>query len=169
MEFKENMTQEEFEQAIALAKEGLFGEEELSKRVQSETDKVRTQYVQKIKDLEGKLPVEKSEQELALETKERELKQLEKSLTVKSVLQKNNLPENLAKYLDFEDAEEFESELSEIINKQMLQTSYKPETHKTNQGITREEFRNMNYEERVALSESNPTLFQALSVSLYHK
>ena len=74
MEFKENMTQEEFEQAIELAKEGLFGEEELNRRVQSETDKVRTQYVQKIKDLEGKLPVEKSEQELALETKERELK-----------------------------------------------------------------------------------------------
>ena len=169
MEWKENMTQEEFEQAIALAKEGLFGEEELNKRGQSETDKVRTQYTQKIKELEGKLPIEKSEQELALETKERELKQLEKSLTVKSVLQKNNLPENLAKYLDFEDAEEFESELSESINKQMLQTSYKPETHKANQGITKEEFRNMNYEERVALSESNPTLFQALSVSLYHK
>ena len=71
MEWKENLSQEEFEQAIALAKEGLFGEEELNKRVQSETDKVRTQYVQKIKDLEAKLPVEKSEQELALETKER--------------------------------------------------------------------------------------------------
>jgi hypothetical protein len=121
MEWKENMSKEEFEQAIAQAREGLFGEEELNKRVQSETDKVRTQYVKQIKDLEGKLPVEKSEQELALEVKERELKQLEKSLTVKSVLQKNNLPENLAKYLDFEDANEFESELSEIINKQMLQ------------------------------------------------
>jgi hypothetical protein len=42
-------------------------------------------------------------------------------------------------------------------------TSFKPETHKSNQGITKEDFKKMNYQERVALSESNPTLFDALS------
>lgn len=163
MEFKENLTKEEFEQAIAQAKEGLFPEEELNKMVQSETDKVRTQYVQKIKELEGKLPVEKTEQELALEKKEQELKQLEKNLVVKSVLQKSNLPDELAKYFNFDNAEEFEKEFSEVINKKTLEDSFKPTDHKSNQGITKEQFKKMNYQERVALEENNPTLFQALS------
>lgn len=162
MNYKENMTKEEFIQAMEEMKEGLFTEEELQKRIQSETDKVRTEYSKKVKELQDKIPAEKSEQELALEAKEEELKKLEKSLTIKSVLQKHHLPEVFSKYLDFEDAELFEKEIAEILNGQMLQNSYKPKDHKPHIGISKEQFRSMNYAERMELSQNDPVLFETL-------
>jgi|GEM_PF-1023596 len=163
MDYKENMTQEEFEQAIAQAREGLFSEEELNKRVQSETDKVRTDYSLKMKELEAKLPAEKSEKEMALEQKERELAEFENNLKIQSVLQKNNIPSDLAKYLKCDDVETFESEVVGLLNTQLLNSSFKPENHKANHGITKDEFAKMNYMERQALADSNPTLFDMLS------
>lgn len=163
MNYKENMTQEEFQQAMDEAKEGLFTEEELQRRVQSETDKVRTEYVKRVKELEDRLPAQKSEQELALEAKEQELKKLEKSLIIKGILQKNNLPDVLGKYLDFEDANAFEQEISEILNSQILQNSYKPTYHKSTPGISKEQFQSMNYTQRMELAQSNPELFESLN------
>ena len=82
----------------------------VQKYVQSETDKVRTDYSQKLKTANDELaklkPVEKSDAEkaleeriAALENREKELANRERAMSVAAKLKKKELPEGLAKYL----------------------------------------------------------------------
>lgn len=154
MEWKENMSKEEFEKAI-----------------QSAEDRVRTQlYNEKIKPLESEIaelkPKQKSEKELELEKKEKELLAKERQYKVRDTLEKNNLPSQLAKFINASD-DEIDSvitELSEVLDKHILNTSYKP-SNKNNKGdaVTKEQFKNMNYFERQKLYESNQELYKKLS------
>lgn len=83
----------------------------VSKYVQSETDKVRTDYSAKLKTANDEIarlkPVEKSDAEKALEerisaleSKEKELANKEKSMTLASKLKEKELPEGLAQFLN---------------------------------------------------------------------
>lgn len=153
MDYKENMTEEEFNKAI-----------------QGAEDKVRTKlYANKIKpletELEGLKPQQKSEKELELEKKEKELLAKENQFSVRDSLEKNNLPSELSKYINATDnVEEVATELSEIFNNYMLNTSYKPQK-KANGGdsISKEEFKKMNYTQRSELYDSNKELYERLS------
>ncbi|SHK06333.1 hypothetical protein [Paramaledivibacter caminithermalis] len=141
-----------------------YTKEEVTKLLQSETDKVRTEYSKKVKELESKLPPEKSEKELELEKKEQELLAKERHFKVRETLEKNQLPSELAKFLTAEeDVESVVSELSEVLNQHILNNSYKPTSKKNNDGITKEQFAKMGYLERMSLFESNPELYNKLS------
>lgn len=152
-----------------------FTEEEVNKKVQSEADRVRTEYTKKMKALEAELaalkPAEKSEAELKLEqkladieAKEREIANKERQFKIAETLESNGLPKQLAKYLQgAEDVESYVKEVSEVLNNHLLNNSFKPSTHKANEGITKEEFKKMSYSQKEKLYNENPDLFKKLS------
>jgi hypothetical protein len=147
----------------------------VSKYVQSETDKVRFDYSAKLKTANDEIarlkPVEKSDAEKALEerisaleSREKDLANKEKSMTLASKLKEKELPEGLAKYLNVgEDMDKTIEEVGALFGNYFLNGSNKPSNHQTSKGITREDFKKMGYAERAKLFAENPTLYQALN------
>ena len=147
--------------------------EVINKAIQSEGDKIRTKYSSEIKELKAKLPVEiqKSEAEIQLETrlkaledKEKELANKEKSLTVASKLKKKGLPEELASYLNLgDDIDKSIESVGATLGTYFLNNGNKPSNHTKQQPVTKEQFKKMGYGERAKLASENPTLYQALN------
>ena len=147
----------------------------VSKYVQSETDKVRTDYSKKLKDANDEItrlkPVEKSETEKALEARisalearEKEIANKEKAMTIADKLKEKELPTELAKYLNVgEDVDKTIEDLGSMFGNYFLSGSNKPSNHNTNKGITKEDFKKMSYSERAKLYSENPTLYHALN------
>ena len=147
MEWKENLTKEEFDKAI-----------------QSAEDTIRTDYVKKLKALESKLPTQKTEKELALEQKEKELLAKEREYKIKDMLEINQLPTGLSKYISAEDVDVAGKEIATILNDYLLNNSHKPKKHNNGgDSITKEQFKNMNYSERIKLEQTNPELYKKLA------
>lgn len=147
----------------------------VQKYVQSETDKVRTDYSKKLKDANDEItklkPVEKSETEKALEerisaleAKEREIANKEKAMTIADKLKEKELPTELAKYLNVgDDMDKTIEELGSVFGNYFLNGTNKPGNHQTNKGITKADFKKMSYAERAKLYAENPTLYNALN------
>ena len=141
-------------------KELNLSEEQLAlvqKYVQSETDKVRTDYSQKLKTANDELaqykPKEKSDAEKALEDRITALEAKEKEL-----------PEGLAQYLSVgDDVDKAIDEVGALFGNYFLNGSNKPSNHNTNKGITKKDFQKMSYMERTKLFQENPTLYEALN------
>ena len=159
-------------------KELNLSEEQLAlvqKYVQSETDKVRTDYSQKLKTANDEIaklkPVEKSDAEKtleerisALEAKEKELANKEKAMTIANKLKEKELPEGLAKYLSVgDDIDKTIEEVGTLFGNYFLNGSNKPSNHTTNKGITKKDFQKMGYMERTKLFQENPQLFEILN------
>ena len=155
-----------------------LSEEQLAlvqKYVQSETDKVRTDYSQKLKTVNEELaqykPKEKSDVEKALEdrisaleAKEKELANKEKAMTIANKLKEKELPEGLAKYLSVgDDVDKAIDEVGALFGNYFLEGSNKPTNHNTNKGITKKDFQKMGYMERTKLFQENPQLFEILN------
>lgn len=147
--------------------------EVVNKAIQSETDKVRTEYSKKIKDLEGKLPKELTDEEKAyqdrlkaLEEREKALQQKELTLNLQAKLKNKGLNEQLANYLNLQGVEDLETyidDVAKVVQSQVVET-YKPKGHegKSNK-ITKNDFKKMNYVERMNLYNTNKELYDALS------
>lgn len=146
--------------------------ENVKKLIQAEGDRVRSEYSAKIKELEGKVPKQQTEEEKALETrlkaledKEKELNNRERLSKVTETLSSKGLNGRLAKYLNIgEDAdlETYIGEIVDVIGKQA--NTYKAKGHKgTGTEITKEQFNKMNYNERAKLYNKNKELYDALS------
>lgn len=147
----------------------------VQKYVQSETDKVRTDYSQKLRTANEELlkykPVEKTETEKALEQrlkaledKEAELNAKERSQKIASKFKEKGLPEELAQYVSIgENIDEDVDKVGAALGNYFLNANYKPESHASNKGITKEQYRKMGYMERYKLSQENPVLFKMLS------
>ena len=148
---------------------------EVTKAIQSETDKVRTDYSGKLKIANEEIakfkPADKTDAEKTLETKLKELEDKEKliankekAITVKEKLTEKGLPVELAKYLSLgEDVDTAITEFGTTLSSMLLNGSYKPSNHKNNDGMTKEDFKKMGYVERNKLFETNPELFKKLS------
>ncbi|WP_195964645.1 hypothetical protein [Clostridium cuniculi] len=153
---------------LKLTEEQLQG---VNKVIQSETDKVRTEYSKKIKELESKLPVEPSEEEKAfqerikaLEERERAIAQKEFETELQGKLKDKGLNEQLSKYLNVQGVEDLETyleEVAKVIGNQI--EGYKPRGHESNVGVTKEQFSKMSYVERMNLFETNRQLYDTLS------
>lgn len=139
------------------------------KYVQSETDKVRTDYSTKLKNANDELskykPKEKSEQEKtldertkSLDEREKAIAEREKSLDLTKKLSEKGLPADLAKYLNVDDDEALTS-----ISNLLLANGYVPKAHPKNNGITKEQFKKMNYMQKAKLFAENPELYKKLS------
>lgn len=159
-----------------------YTEEDVKKLIQSETDKVRGKYSKELKELqkelEGYKPKEKSESELqleqrlkAVEDKEKEIVNKEKSLKALETLKNNGLDGQLVKYLNLQGVEDLESYIKEVAdivikhtNKSLLDNSFIGNKHKTQKDVvTKEQFGKMSYLERVNLFKSNAELYKKLS------
>ena len=148
---------------------------QVEKLLQSETDKIRTEYSQKLKTVNEELnqykPKEKSDAEKALEdrisaleAKEKELANKEKAMTIANKLKEKELPEGLAKYLSVgDDMDKTIDEVGALFGNYFLSGSNKPSNHNTNKGITKKDFQKMCYMERTKLFQENPTLYEALN------
>lgn len=158
--------------------EGLTQEQidAVNKLVQSETDKVRTDYSKKLKDAQTELdqykPKQKSESELAieerianLEAKEQELASKERAMTIAEKLKAKGLPGELAQYLNLgEDIDNSIDEVGDTLGNYFLGHVSNPSgNHTTNKGITKADFAKMSYAERAKLFQENNELYKALS------
>lgn len=154
---------------LNLTEEQLQG---VQKILQSETDKVRTEYSKKIKDLESKLPKEMTPEEKAFNERVKALEEREKAIaekeymsTVQGKLKDKGLNEQLAQYLNVKEVEDLETyieDIAKVIGSQMQE--YKPRGHEGNSTkVTKEQFSKMNYIERMNLFENNRALYDALS------
>ena len=153
-----------------------YTEEDIKKILQSETDKVRTEYSKKLKDKDDELnkykPKEKSEAEIelekrlkVLEDKEKEVNKKEKLLSISDELDKQGLPKQLAKYLqDTEDVTTEIENLKKVFNNSKIDGSFKPDNHTgTKDSITKDQFMKMSYKDRVNLFKTNKELYDRLS------
>lgn len=140
----------------------------VEKYLQSETDKVRTKYVQELAKYK---PVEKTEAEIkldervrALEEREKELAAKERSVTIANKLKEKGLPEELSNFIKVgENIDEDIEKVGNALGNYFLNTNFKPESHANNKGITKEQFRKMSYMQRCKLYEENPELYKILS------
>ena len=147
----------------------------VSKYVQSETDKVRTDYSSKLKTVNEELakykPKEKSDAEkaleeriTALENREKELANKEKAMTIANKLKEKGIPTELAQYLNVgDDVDKTIEEVGTVFGNYFLEGSNKPTNHNTYKGITKSDFQKMGYMERTKLFQENPTLYEALN------
>lgn len=111
-----NQNQQEQEKGLNIT------DEQLQKLIQSETDKVRTNYSKQVKDLEGKIA--------EYEEKAKEYEQKERYFKTVDVLEQNNIPSQLAKYLSIDvDNEEEVEELKKVFESNK-DTGYKPQTQR---------------------------------------
>ena len=137
-----------------------FTQEEVDKLVQSEGDKIRTDYTKQIKELQGKLPEEKDEKEVDLAKRMEALEQKEKMMDLKEQLQGKGLDQNLSQYIK---ADSDIEKLTELLKVQQ-NSSYVPNNHKSAEsGLTKEQFQNMGYSERAKIYTENPELYKKLS------
>ena len=148
---------------------------QVEKLIQSETDRVRTEYSQKLKTVNEELnqykPKEKSDAEKALEdrisaleAKEKELANKEKAMTIANKLKEKELPEGLAQYLSVgDDVDKAIDEGGALFGNYFLSGSNKPGNHNTNKGITKKDFQKMGSMERTKLFQENPSLYEALN------
>lgn len=152
-----------------------YTEEEVTKRIQSETDKIRTKYSKEIKELNAKIeelsPTKKTDAELEIE---RRLAELEKSqaevnaqkqfLEMQNTLKAKGIDEKIATYLkDGVDLEEFATTFNSIMSEMVKGKGFVPTDHPTGDNITVEEFKKMSIDKRTELYTKNPTLYQKLS------
>lgn len=158
---------------LNLTEEQLAG---VQKLLQSEGDKIRTEYSKKLKDLQNNTRSidDYTELDNKYNSLVDELLELRDYKTEnEEVLRQNKINEMLkekgiegiAKYLKFDEGTDLESyinEISETLNKQ--QKNFVPNSHTTqNNNITKEDFKKMNYSQRVNLYNSNKELYDILS------
>lgn len=147
--YKEGMSEEEFTATV-------------EKLLQSETDKVRTDYSTKLKDLESKVPVEKSPESLALEERIKAIEEKERQYQIVDMLTEKNLPKGLSKYLTVneDDFESFGNDMEELLGNMISNNSFTPTNHrKTESVVTKDSFRKMTYLEREKFSSDHPELY----------
>lgn len=147
--------------------------ENLKKVIQGAEDTVRTEYSKKLKELEKKLPKEKSPEELsleerlkALEDRDKELSKRERKLNAEGILKDKGLDTKLSKYLSLdgvEDLETYINEVAEVIGKQS-KVNYNPKGHKSsNSVITKDQFKKMSLMEKQKLYETDKETYLALT------
>lgn len=148
--------------------------ENLKKVIQGAEDTVRTEYSKKLKELEKKLPKQKSKEELsveerlkAIEERERQADIREQKLNAEGILKDKGLDTKLSKYLSLdgvEDLETYINEVAEVIGKQSKGSSYNPKGHKSSGNtITKDQFKAMSLMEKQKLYETDKETYLALT------
>lgn len=148
--------------------------ENLKKVIQGAEDTVRTEYSKKLKELEKKLPKQKSKEELsveerlkAIEERERQADIREQKLNAEGILKDKGLDTKLSKYLSLdgvEDLETYINEVAEVIGKQSKGNNYNPKGHKSsNSVITKDQFKAMSLMEKQKLYETDKETYLALT------
>lgn len=141
--------------------------EGVKKLLQAETDRVRTEYSNKIKELEKYKPVEKTPKELELEKrekalieKEKEIKDAERVSKVQKLLCDKGLNKELSKYLNINDETDLET-LTDDLSK-LMKNDFIPHNNTGKGNVTKEQFKKMSYSEQVKLYQDDKNLYNSL-------
>lgn len=130
---------------------------EYEKAIQSAEDKLRTKYSLQIKDLEAKIPKEKSNDEKDFESRLAALEAKEKHINMIDSLTAKNLDKSFAEYLkDDADVDKFAEFFAGLKNKTAQDSGFKPTAHSTGTKITQEEFNKLDYAQKAKLYEQYP-------------
>lgn len=138
------------------------------KKIQSETDKVRTEYSRKIKELESKIkeltPKTKTEAEIDFENRLAALEAREKAMNMSDALSKKGISNELSSFLrDDVDVEALAAVIEGIVGTKIKKDSYVPGGHKSGESMTKEDFRKLSMDEKERIYMENPELFKTLS------
>ena len=140
-----------------------MSKEDYAKAIQSAEDKLRTTYSAKIKDLESKIPHEKSDAEKDYETRLAALEAKEKKMALQESLANKKLDSSIADYLkDDVDIDSFTTAIENLVNSRIEKTGYKPIGHTNSESISKEKWQKMNYSEKQEFYNSNPELAKKL-------
>lgn len=177
---KDKLTEEEVNELNSFVENKAQNiEEEIEREIQRAEDRVRQSlYKEKIKPLQDEInklkPKEMSKEEVRLQELQKELEQKEEMIKkqeidykLKETLIINNIPLDLAKYVSVKSEEDIETitqEIGSILSKHLEKHSYQPDNHnRSNATITKEDFVNMNYIEKLELLETDESLYKVLS------
>lgn len=154
---RRQMTLEELTQELNLNEDAV---EKLSKLIQSETDKVRTDYSQKLKlaneEVEKFKPKVPTPEQQEYENTKKELTQLKFAMKLKEI----GVSDDLAKYLKSDiDLEDF-GKFYKGFNAQ--KQDYVAKKHIENAGVTKEQFKKMTIAEKTKIYNENPELYAQL-------
>ena len=128
----------------------------VDKTIQSENDKIRTEYSKKVKELEKFKPVDKSETEIELETLKKELADTKFSKTLKDI----GVDDSLAKFIR---SDANMDELGTFVKGfAQTQKDFVPSLNMGDNSITKEQFKKMGITDKTKLYESNPELYNQL-------
>ena len=133
--------------------------DEYSKAIQSAEDKLRASYSKQIKELQAKLPHEKSAKEKDYEDRLSKLEAKEKRLNLIDSLTSKNIDKSFADYLkDDVDVEKFGTAIDNLVNAKLSESGFKPSGHSNNTKISKDKWKKMNYHEKQDFYEKNPEL-----------
>lgn len=111
-----------------------------------------------IEELKLQIPETKSEKEIELENKELELNKKERDMNIQIKLKEAKIETDIMNFIK-EDADI--DELIQFINKIKISNGYVPDKkNNSNEGVTHEQFKKMNYSQRVELMRSNEALYK---------
>ena len=151
-----------------------YTEDEVSKKIQSAEDKLRTSYSKQIKDLQEQIkklsPVEKSESEIAIENRLAELEKAQAEvnakkafLSLQDTLQGKGIDKALATYLKADvDVDAFVTAFNSAMKEVTKDKGYVPDSHNAGDKITAEEWGKMKYSEKVEIMNKSPELYKRL-------
>lgn len=151
--------------------EKLFTEAEVNAKIQSEGDKIRTKYANRVKELEDEVkkltPVQKSEAEIDFENRLASLEAREKKLNFLENLKAKGVSHELSDYIrEDADLDKLSATLTKIVNdtvtERVRQTGYKPTDHKSGETVTAEAFAKMSLDEKERLFAENPEIYRSL-------
>ena len=130
-----------------------------AKAIQSAEDKLRTSYSAKIKEMESKLPHEKTDAEKDYETRLAALEAKEKKMALQESLANKKLDNSFAEYLrDDVDVEKFGTAIDNLVKTKLAETGFKPSGHTNNVEISKDQWNKMSYSEKQEFYNSNPEL-----------
>ncbi len=151
--------------------EKTFTEAEVNARIQSETDRVRTKYANRVKELEDEVkkltPAQKSEAEIDFENRLASLEARERKLNFLENLKAKGVSDELSDYIrEDADLDKLSATLTKIVNdtvtERVRQTGYKPTDHKSGETVTAEAFAKMSLDEKERLFAENPEIYRSL-------
>ena len=130
----------------------------INKRVQSESDKVRTEYSGKLAELEKYKPKELTDEQKELESTKKELADLKFKSSLKNIGVSDDMAEFIKSDVDMDKFKKFYEGF-----KPNTQKDFQPTNHAKDEGISKEQFAKMDYSKRAKLYTENPTLYAQLS------
>jgi hypothetical protein len=153
MEENSNQEQNQEEETVTMTKT------DYAKAIQSAEDKLRTSYSAKIKELESKLPHEKTDAEKDYEQRLAALEAKEKKMALQESLANKKLDNSFAEYLrDDVDVDKFGTVIDNLVNTRLAATGFKPNGHTNNVGISKDQWAKMSYSQKQEFYNSNPEL-----------
>ena len=150
---EENTNEQNQEETVTMSKT------DYAKAIQSAEDKLRTSYSAKIKELESKLPHEKTDAEKDYENRLSALEAREKKMALQESLANKKLDNSFAEYLrDDVDVEKFGTAIDNLVKTKLSETGFKPSGHTNNVEISKDQWNSMSYYEKQEFYNSNPEL-----------